>query len=346
MSQRSTLTLQPPPTAPLSVDCSRGTTACPAITIAGDAVASTATFSGFADPSLRADPAVANQVWMAYSYLEGKPATGQGGIAVGETPSLAVKSVAGQITWYSVRLSYFLEPVSAYSPRYASSWTMRVAAAAGPTPAALASAPETVLGTASTSAAYNVNVRLTALSPLLSGCAFWNNPAISWQGDHLYVITECIELDGAVVSASRTRMVVFATDAVGAPTSWQWSYAGVLADHAVAVELGGNRLESADISLGRDGSLLFTAALDGGNTGDVGLGCQVLELASLNPPALRRSATGKLVVRAVQTAAADASWHTGACTYDPSSSSGLITVAASTSAAALSAELRSTGLRP
>ena len=207
------------PTAPLSVDCSRGTTACPVITIAGDAVASTATFSGFADPSLRADPTVANQLWMAYSYLEGKPATGQGGIAVGvpvvsthlarsidggaswrldskvwqsalvsdpenrgpasyfgsETPSLAVKSVAGQITWYSVRLSYFLEPVSAYSPRYASSWTMRVAAAAGPTPAALASAPETVLGTASTSAAYNVNVRLTALSPLLSGCAFWNN---------------------------------------------------------------------------------------------------------------------------------------------------------------------------
>lgn len=379
-----------PPAPPLAVDCSRGTTACAPIGISGDSVAPTPTFSGYADPALRADPAVANVVWMAYSRLAGKLATDAGGVPVGvpvvathlarsddggaswrleaklwdsplvadpealgpasyfgsETPSLAVKRVGTQTTWYSVRLSYFLAPVSAYSPRYASSWTVRVAAAQAASPAALAAAPEAVLGTATTASAYGVHLRLNSLSPALAGCALWNNPAITWQGDRLHLVTECLEFDGAAPSAARSRIVVFSTDAIGAAASWTWRYAGVLADFATAQAFGGQRLVSADISSGRDGKLQMTAAVHGGSTGDVGLGCQVLELASLDPPALARDGAGRLIVRASQTAIADATWHTGACTYDGASATGLVTVVANRAGGGLQTELRATAMRP
>ncbi len=379
-----------PPPAPLAVDCSRGTTACTPISISGDTVAATPTFSGFADPALRADPTLANGVWMAYSRLGGKPATGAGGAPVGvpvvathlarsddggaswrleaklwdsplvadpealgpasyfgsETPSLAVKRVGTQTTWYSVRLSYFLAPVSAYSPRYASSWTVRVAAAQAASPAALVGAPETVLGTTTTAAAYGAHLRLNSLSPALAACGLWNNPAITWHGERLHLITECVEFDGAATSATRSRIVVFSTDASGAPSTWSWRYAGVLADFATAQAFGGQRLVSADVSSGRDGQLQLTVAVHGGSTGDVGQSCQVLELASLDPPALARDGAGRLVVRATQTATADPSWHTGACTYDAAAATGLITVVANRAGGGLQTELRATALRP
>ena len=380
-----------PPAAIPQVDCSRGTTGCPVIAIAGDSPSATATFSGYADPALRADPADPRRLWMLYSYLEGKPATSAGGQPVGvpvvstklarssdggatwtfdsrpwsstlvadpegpgpasyfgsETPNLAVRQSGTETIWYSVRLSYFLEPVTAYAPRFASSWTMRVASASGPTPAALASAPEAVLGTATTNAAYGVHARLTALSPQLAGCGFWNNPAIAYEGNRLYLIAECLEFDGTVLNETRSRMVVFRTDPNGPPASWSWEYAGVIADRALAAELGSARLLSADISRSRDGALLLVVALGGFSTSSAGQGCHALELASIDPPAVRRDAAGKPVVRGIETAAADAGWHTGACTHDPNSSTGMIAVAATTAAGGgLQAELRATGLRP
>jgi hypothetical protein len=261
-----------------------------------------------------------------------------------ETPSLTAVADATGVTWYSVRLAYFLEPVTAYMPRFASSWVMRVAAARAPTPAALAGAPDAVLGTSTTAAAYAPHVRINALSPTLAGCAFFNNPAIFAQGDRLHVVAECLEYDGSVVSAARSRMVVLRTRPVGAPSAWTWEYVGVLADRALARELGGERLVSATISRAVDGTLLFTATPLAASNG-VGTGCVAIELAALDPPAPRRNAAGALIVRARQTAAGDAGWHTGACTHDAGSATGIVSVAATTSSG-LQAELLATGLRP
>jgi hypothetical protein len=374
--------------APLAVDCSRGTTACGKLSIAGSVASTTATFTGFADPALQHDPARPGRVWMLYSHLSGKPATSAGGAMAGvphvatrlarsddggvrwnhdatlwdsslvadpealglpsyfgsETPSLAAVADATGVTWYSVRLAYFLEPVTAYAPRFASSWVMRVAAARTPTPAGLAGAAESVLGTSTTAAAYAPHVRVDALSPTLAGCAFFNNPAIFAEGERLHVVAECMEFDRNVVSAARSRMVVLRTRPVGAPAGWSWEYVGVLADLALARELGGERLVSATISRAVDGTLLFMATPIAASNG-VGMGCVAVELASLDPPALRRNAAGALVVRARQTAAGDAGWHTGACTHDPRSATGIVSVAATTSNG-LQAELLATGLKP
>jgi hypothetical protein len=134
-----------------------------------------------------------------------------------ETAGLAAIAEAQGVTWYSVRLSYFLEPVTAYEPRYASSWTMRVAAARGDSPAGLARAEEAVLGTGTTHAAYGPHARLTAVDGAVRDCGMWNNPAIVAEAGRLYVIAECLVFEGTRVDERRTRIVVFRTTPDGPP---------------------------------------------------------------------------------------------------------------------------------
>jgi hypothetical protein len=76
----------------------------------------------------------------------------------------------------------------------------------------------------------------------------------------------------------------------------------------------------------------------------VGHGCVMIPLDSLDPPRVRLS-NGRPEVRARLVSQADKRWHTGACTHDARSATGLVTVAAST-AKGLQAELRATALQP
>jgi hypothetical protein len=372
----------------LEIDCSPPSRHCPLVTIIGDSASSTRSFSGFADPAIVADPSVPERLWMAYSYLEGKPARGANGRPVGvphvsthlarsdnggaswrfervlwdselaedperrgpqsyfgsETPSLAVLREEGRTTWFSVRLSYFLEPVTAYEPRYVTGWTMRVARATGASPAALAGATETVLGVRTTAAAYGANVDLNALSPHLGDCAMWNNPVIAIEGARLFLVAECLAFNGAELNLDRTRMIVLSTEPSGQPEAWRWRYDGVLADRALAQALGGERLVSATIARGADNSLLFIATPQIGSS-MVGHGCVVMELDSLAPPRVRRDSASAPIIRARQTSRADRRFRTGACTYHPASATGMLTVAADTRRGLRSA-LRATGLRP
>jgi hypothetical protein len=363
-------------------------TRCSHINVVGDPASTTLSFSGHADPALVADPVHAGRIWMAYTFLQGRPARGVNGRPVGvpttsthlavsddrgatwrlsgtlwssdlvadpegqgpasyfgsETPTLAVRRDEAGVTWFSVRLSYFLEPVTAYRPRYASGWVMRVAKAQGPTPAALANADDVALGVRTTAAAYGGQVDLNGLAPQLADCAMWNNPAIAVEGARVYVIAECLVFRGRRIDQERSRIVVVSAEWQGAPAQWRWRYDGVLADRAVAQALGGERLVSAAITRGRGDQLLFIATPQAGR-GPFGQGCVVLALESLDPPRLRREAGGGPVIVARQTARGDRNWHTGACAYDAASETGVVTVAATTRRG-LRAELRATGLRP
>ncbi len=371
-----------------AIECERDASRCARISIIGDPVSTTPSFSGHADPALVADLTHPERIWMAYTFLRGRPARGANGRPVGvphtsthlavsddrgatwrlsgtlwssdlvadpegqgpasyfgsETPSLAATRDATGVTWYSVRLSYFLEPVTAYRPRYASGWVMRVAKAQGPTPAALASAEDVALGVRTTAAAYGGHVDLNALAPELADCAMWNNPAIAARGGRVYVIPECLVFRGRNIDQQRSRMIVISAQQNGAPSQWRWRYDGVLADRALAQALGSERLVSAVIVRGRNGGLLFIATPQTGR-GPFGQGCVALALESLDPPRLRRSSDGAPVIVARQTARGDRTWHTGACAYDASSETGIVTVAATTRRG-LRAELHATGLRP
>jgi hypothetical protein len=371
--------------APLQIDCAHEPERCPRIDIAGDRPSAAPTFTGFADPALQADPGTPGRLWMVYSHLRGRVATGAGGAKVGvphvatrlarsddggrqwkfvrtlwdsaltddpegqgppsyfgsETAGLVARRDADGTTWFGVRLSYFLEPVTAYAPRYATSWTVRVSAARGDTPQALAGVDEAVLGSATTHATYGPHVRLTSLAPALRDCGIWNNPALALDGNRLYLVLECMAFDGKTASAARSRIVVFRTTPEGSASTWRWEYVGVLADATLARALSAERLVSPNVSYSADGTRLLTVTPQ---VGGVGQGCVVLALDSLDPPGVRES-DGRPVVRARQRAAGTKRWHTGACTHDAASATGVVTVAATT-AKGLQAELRATGLRP
>ena len=260
-----------------------------------------------------------------------------------ESTALAAGRAAGVTTWYSARISYFLEPVTAYRPRYASSWTLRVAAVRGESPVALGQAEEAVLGTATTAAAYGPDTRLDALDPALGDCGLWNNPALFAEAGRLYLLAECVVFSaGGREDPARNRIVLLSTTPAGAAPAWRWTYGGVVADHALARALGGEDVVSPYVATGRDGArlLVITPRRDG-----VGQGCAVLLLDALSPPRLRRDPAGAPVVVARQAEAPAAGWHTGACTYSAASATGLITVAADMRQG-LQASLRATGLQP
>lgn len=260
-----------------------------------------------------------------------------------ETPSIVAATEGSSVRWYGARLSYFLEPVSAYQPRYASSWTIRVSSALGDSPAVLSGAPEAVLGTATTASVYGATARLTSLSAQLAGCGIWNNPTLALQDGRLFVLTECVEFDGPQVSNTRSRVVVFSTDPSGPPANWVWRYEGAMADRAVATELGAERLVSANVSRTEQGRWMLLLSLHSGS-GMVNRGCVGVELASLAPPTLVRT-NGQLNVLARVTNQSDPNWYTGACGHAAGSATGVVAAAAVTSSG-LQSELRSTGLLP
>lgn len=260
-----------------------------------------------------------------------------------ETPSIVAATEGSSVRWYGARLSYFLEPVSAYQPRYASSWTIRVSTATGDSPAVLAGAAEAVLGSATTASAYGVTARLTSLSSQLAGCGIWNNPTLALEGGRLFVLTECVEFDGQQISDARSRVVVFSTVPSGSPASWVWRYDGVLADRGTATELGAVRLVSANVSRTEQGKWMLLLSLHSG-TGLVNQGCTGVELASLSPPALVRT-NGALNVLARVTNESVPNWYTGSCSHAPGSTTGIV-AAAAVNSNGLQTDLRATRLMP
>ena len=113
-----------------------------------------------------------------------------------ETASLAgIKDTGGTVTWFGTHLEYFLRPADGYNPKFATGWTVRVAAAESP--GELTSAPEAVLGVTGTADVYEPDVRLDQLADLpLSHCAMLNNPTLFTQNGTLYLIVECLAFEG------------------------------------------------------------------------------------------------------------------------------------------------------
>ncbi len=248
--------------------------------------------------------------------------SGQRGIINSETPALATINWGGTTIWYGAHLRYFQQPKTGYYPKYGTSWHIRIGAATSPL--GLATAPETVLGVSTTADVYRPRVFLDQLAGRdITSCAMLNNPTLFAQGTTLYLITECLAFNGTEEDFTRSTTLLFATTPLGTPTSWSWRYVGVLADHAVALELGGDTVLQPTLSRSWDGTLLLTltpALHDPASVvGTEGQGCRTLELASLDPPVLRRDGFGQLVVRAVINGKGF-----GSCAHDAASATGII----------------------
>ena len=268
--------------------------------------------------------------------------SGENGRISSETASLAVITNGSGTTWYGAHLRYFLRPQTGYNPKYATSWHVRIGAAASP--AALATAPETVLGVSTTAAVYQPAVRLDQLAGLpIQHCAMLNNPSLFTQSGTLYLVVECLAFVGTTLDFANTSTRVFATVPNGAPANWTWRHAGLLADHRLAVELADDTIQQPEVSRAGDGTLiaLFTpahadAAVQVGTVGD---GCLALELSSIDPPVLARDCAGKVLVRAEVRGTG-----VGACTHDPASVTGIVATSQGTTGG--NWVIRRSGLRP
>ena len=322
------------------------------------------TFAGFADPSMRKDP-TSNRIWMAYSWphvnlpagakkavagvethlaysddngttwkfqgqlwpselMTDKGGNTGAGYLEHEVPNLLPVDINGTVTWYGVRLDYFNPENGGYGGRPPSSFQLRIMEASSPE--GLANATGQVLGSMETAPGWGVNVNLAALSSSTKKCELWNEPALYYQSNLLYLSTRCLAFTGSQIDEPNSDDEIYSTSAQGPIANWQWKYVGNLTNSSVASTFGHPGTTELDLANGSDGKLLAIMSPEAYSSSVkdyVHYGCFAVEVASIDPPSLARDASGNLIVRAKITAS-DATSGTGGCTYDPSSNTGII----------------------
>jgi hypothetical protein len=339
---------------PLTLDCVANDPACPLVAIDADAPAS-GLFHGLADPSMRRDP-VTHTLWLAYSWPhvvnvppetdvsdlhlshsddDGETWTYDGPLWTSQSTlnpvtmesnptSMEVISLApGAGAWYEVHLVYAVPPGTVPEAE-TSSWYFHVATAA--TPKDLPSAPFQRLAFGGTNTAWPTDKNLASLSPDVSSCTLFNEPALVYDKGKLYLAAQCLTKTGGTRTPDDDFYAVFSTSASGPVAAWTWSYIGKLAGPAEASALGCKHWVELDLTTALDGVLLATVtpANPVGVGGDVHFGCRVVEVSSLDPPKLTHSSDGGLVERASITATDLTPYGPGACGYEPTSKTGVV----------------------
>lgn len=230
-----------------------------------------------------------------------------------------------RVAWYGARLDYFLPDDGGFAKRPPESFRILVGRASSP--GELTDAPTVALGSMKTDAAWGMNINLAKLSPETSHCMLWNEPALFHDGSELFLALSCMAFRGKSPDMEKNDLVVFAARTDGVPTNWKWRYAGKLAGAQDAKELGGERLTQIDLAKDKQGRLMAIMTPD---TWDkkandfVHRGCVAVEVDTSNKALrLARSSDGLKVRTRVNASDAGPS-GTAACTYDPSSATGII----------------------
>jgi hypothetical protein len=363
-------------------------------------------FRGFADPSMRQDPAT-GRLWLAFSWpnvhvlgeagrrqegrfrgrARGLAGRGGGGVpgvdiqlayssdrgktwrmhgplfssqrdtdrggngAPGytdhEVANLLPRQIGGRVTWYGIRLDYFLPDEGGFSKRPPTSFRLVIAEASSPE--RLRDAPVQILGSAATAKGWGADVYLSSLSPAVRDCGIWNEPALFAQDNTLYLALKCLRYVGKKPRVADSDIVVFATEPAGDVRGWRWRYVGKLAGGAEARELGGVGLTQIDLARGVDGQLLLVTSPDDFDEKlqDIAhYGCRVVEVESIDPPKLARDSAGKLKVRASITASDQMPLGPGACGYDPASETGVLMTRRHKARTWMTASIHTTGVKP
>ena len=333
---------------------------CPEITIAGDPVATwpdstLQPFRGYGDPSIERDPAT-GALWMSYSWLDvlvsspGPPPVFDFGVrthlarsddngatwtyvrAVNQTTSInhpdtaapgwtqhEVSTLAREPagSWQLLWLTYFdaLGMPAQGAPDGHSDPYYEHSLAAMPGGLGDASAPWA--RGAGTSTSFGAQYNLSALQQL-ADCVGFTEPAIFVKDGATYLATNCVVVDGSGRRDDLERLVLLRQEAAG------YSYVGTLLTHTDAVDLGGSRIEQADISFSKSGAVILIATPIK-STAPNHLGCVVFEISNIASAQVRRDAGGH-AVQLGHITGDDNVLGPGLCTYDPASTTGVLIV--------------------
>jgi hypothetical protein len=222
--------------------------------------------------------------------------------------------------WISARERYY-RPVGGQLDY--TTYHLRVGLAQSASPLALASgvASEQVILYKGDSPAFAAAMPSSAvnLTAVLAGtghadCDYPVSPALAWDGasGHLYLVLECYVAGATPAAAAAAsdlivlRTTPFAGGAVQPPQQWTWEYRGSFGGQATAALMQRhgvpaytpNMILQPDIVASGSSLLLVATPTIHDASGDGRTGCQVLELESIDPPAVRLQ-NGQLVRRAV-----------------------------------------------
>ncbi len=257
----------------------------------------------------------------------------------------------GTVTWVGVEKYYTVQqggnPISNWQ-HFVDTGMLVVATADSPT--ALGAGPTQRLGAANTTNA--IDVRLTDLSSDLFNCAQLDEPAFAMQGGTLYLGAFCASQNGVMPVYGSGYYAIFSTTPSGPPSGWTWKYEGKLATPADAKQLDGHQIWwELDFATKSDGTLLaIVTPTDQVSTGLVTHGCRVLAVASLSPPAMAAGSTnGFSELAAVTTSDLSGASGGQACTYEPTSNTGIVVFRYADMSAGTTgvlATLNATGLSP
>lgn len=347
---------------------------CPEILVVGDPHAeiggNPAPFRGYGDPSLEYDPDTGD-LWMTYSWLDvlisdpGPPPV----VDFGVRTHLA-RSTDGGATWTYVREMNSTVPIS-HPDSSAQGWTIHevsTLARRGPgdwealwltyfdpygppqrsdyyyarsvatTPEDLGDTSTPWIRTNSTSASWGAVHNLSAM-PELADCTVLTEAGLFTHGGETYLMTNCVVFDG-VRQPEEERLVLLREEAAG------YSYAGILLDYDDAVDLGGERVEQADLAVAQNGAvLLIVTPIQAGQPEH--LGCVVLEVTDIANAEVRRDGSGD-AVRFFEITGEDPIHGAGLCAYDAQSESGVLMVLHDFTPSPFDMEfsLRATGIHP
>ncbi|MGD0859828.1 MAG: Ig-like domain-containing protein [Terracidiphilus sp.] len=342
-------------------------------------------FSGFADPTMRKDPAT-GLVWLGYSWPHvwnpgvgngtdvvdlhvtyssdngvtwntptdlwvsqqtTDPSNGDTAYTSNEVLSILPGQVNGQTgeTWFSAHLNYYVDQGSTIIDSLVPHSTMVLNWASTPTGLGSAPASQTVrFAAAGLSAGIPYDVNLTTVDPSLANCQQWAEPALYMKSGNLYMVLMCkYGTSPAQMLPGHNFYGVFETtpNLAVTPSLWTWQYNGQLAGTADAALLEGHQFfYELDLATRADGSIvaIVSPADDLPNPSDpttaiqYTYGCQALLVKGLDKGniGMALDANGQLEVLASITASdlgpANGDADSGACTYEPQASNGIVFV--------------------
>jgi hypothetical protein len=262
-----------------------------------------------------------------------------------EVSNISPVRIGSTTHWLAIVLRYFSQLGHNADGREGDSIHFRTSKMTSPS--TLGQNTEDVLGFPGTDSSWLPRLNLSTLHADVADCLFWTEPALTTQGATVYLIAQCLKVIAGTTDRDTANEFtgVFKADAGVAVDEYDWQWVGKLTTAADAAYFGVPELAQPDLALSRDGTLLLIVTPKTLSPA-AHLGCRVLEVESIDPPALRRY-NGDPVVRASITSSdSSTAIGNGLCAYDPAANTGVLYVRGEVGTGYAIWRIHKTGLHP